>query len=216
MTPTALPSSDLPADLVAALSLDPRGQEKLAGKVAGLAGIQLNGDVVERGLYAAGWTDPFSLQEAAATFAAESLWYTEAFHHNLDADGTVDSTDWGPAQLNDRFHPEFFPNGDPRPIAFNPEKCWIAARAIYARNGRSLDPWYAHKNLVYLDDYYLRRASMALCNLVAELAVDHAKARPPVVAGRTTPPTSTRSPMLSTHDLAKIYPAFAIVVHPPH
>jgi hypothetical protein len=181
-------------------------EQKLAGKDAGLAGKQLNGDDVCDGLYAAGWRDAVGLWEAAATYASESLWFTQAFHHNIDTTGAIVSTDWGPCQLNDLYHKEFFPNGDPLAIACNPSKCWAAARSIFEGNGHSLDPWYGHKNLVYLDDYYLRRGAMAVMNMIARTAVAQAKGRPPVVAGRTTPATTTRVPMFSTHDLRRIYP----------
>lgn len=132
------------------------------------------------------------------------------------ADGTVEtvpltveyivSTDWGMWQLNDVSHPEFFPNGSTA-IAFNPARSTEAAFDVWLAGGQSFDPWYGHKNLVYLDDYYLRRAWLAVANFGARRAVTAARARPAVIAGRTTPATKTRVPMETLSEFRKVYPA---------
>jgi hypothetical protein len=179
-----------------------------AQRVSGLDGVQLNGMDAAVRIHDAStsWRDARVLAHALATFFAESLLYTRAFHHNVGPDGTVDSTDWGPCQINDKAHPDLFPGGDPDAIACNPDKCFGAAWQIYHAAGGSLDPWYGWKNGVALDDYYLRRASLAVANFVGRDLVTLAKGRAPEIAGRTTPPTTTRVPFISTHDLKLVYP----------
>lgn len=205
-------------DEVAVLMENPRlaemlwpDSEKLTADgtpVGGLAGKQLNGIDAARSCFDAGapWRDAVALSHAVATFFSESLLYTEAFHHNLDVDGNVVSTDWGPCQLNDKAHPNFFPNGDHMVIACNPARCFGAAFEVFQASSGSLDPWFGWKNGVALDDYYLRRGALAVLNLVAANMVGLANARDPVIAGRSTPPTKTRVPMINTHELARVYP----------
>lgn len=197
------------------LELNPRLKEKLEspahpdgfdGRVAGLDGHALNGMDAGARCYEAGWHDVFTLTHSLATFFSESLLYTRAFHHNVDASGTITSTDWGPCQLNDKAHPEFFPHGDENAIACNPDKCFAAAFKVWQDGGQSFGPWYGWKNGVALDDYYLRRASLAILNLVAADMKTDALARAPEIAGRPTPPTKTRTPMISTHELRTVYP----------
>lgn len=174
-------------------------------QVAGLDGPALNAMDVADLCLEAGWTDPIELAKALATFCSESLYHTRAFHHNL-VDGKVDSTDWGPCQINDKTHPDVFPGGDPDVIACNPMKCFRAARSIYVHAGDSFDPWFGWKNGVALDDYYLRRAALGIANYVAREFVHKALGRAPVIADRNTPETLTRIPMVTLSEFRRIYP----------
>jgi hypothetical protein len=170
---------------------------------AGLAGVQANGMDICQFMYDAGWTDAKELVEGAATFFGESDWYTMAFHHNRDPQsGKVISTDWGACQLNDVAHPEFFPGGDPNPIAFDLEKAIAAARQIYVANGNSFSPWVANTSGVWLNDGYTRRACLAVMNFLSRDLVNEAKTNP----GPDTTPPKTLVPMISVQELQKIYP----------
>jgi lysozyme-like protein len=181
------------------------GAEKI-DKVSGLGSKPaLNGMDVAVLCYDAGWHDVKTLARALGTSISESAWHPEAFHQNLDSSGNVTSTDWGMWQINDAAHPQFFPNGS-HDNAFDPVKATDYAFQIYNDAGQSFDPWYGFKNKVYLDDYYLRRCWLAVCNFGARIWVEEAEARPAEIAGRTTPPTKTRVPMISLSDFRKIYP----------
>lgn len=180
--------------------------EKTVTRVAGLDGVALNGMDVAVECHRAGWVDAKVLAKAIATFCSESLFYTLSFHHNVKPDGSVDSTDWGPCQLNDKYQPEFFPDGDVNAIACNPSECFKAAYKIWQKVGGSFDPWYGWKNGVALDSYYTRRASLAMMNFVGRDLVQLAGERADVIVGRPTPPNTTRVPMMTTADLRKIYP----------
>lgn len=182
------------------------GGDKVVTRVAGLDGVALNGMDVAVECHRAGWVDALELAKALATFCSESLFYTMAFHHNLAPDGSILSTDWGPCQLNDKYHAQWFPGGDPSVIACNPNECFKAAHTVWKDSGGSFAPWYGWKNGVALDDYYVRRAGLAVMNYVARDLVQLAGERAPEIAGRKTPPTLTRVPMMSTHDLRVIYP----------
>lgn len=180
--------------------------EKVSAGSAGLGTVPaLNGMEVARLCYAAGWHDVWTLAAAIGTFASEALFHPAAFHQNVDADGNVVSTDWGMCQINDAAHPEFFPGGSPA-NALDPQKAIAKSFEIWNAAGQSFDPWFGHKNQVYLDDYYLRRSWLAILNMGAARWITLAEARPDVVAGRTTPPTKTHPTMITLSDLRKIYP----------
>lgn len=174
--------------------------------VAGLGTTRLNGmDVVDY-LYRVGFDDVNEIGVALATFSAESLWYMSAWHHNVDADGNILSTDWGFPQINDKAHPEFFPNGDPTKFMIDPFLQAQAAFKVYTQSAYTFNPWAAYTSKVWLDDYHIRRASLALLNYTSRRLVKLAKDRPDVINGRTTPPTKTPNTLISIAQFNKIYP----------
>lgn len=180
---------------------------KFDGPVAGLGTKRLNGMDVADLLRKAGFDEPVELGDALATFSAESLFYQSAFHHNVDADGNVLSTDWGFPQINDKAHPEFFPNGDSTAFMNDAAMQAEAAFAVYKKSSFSFNPWAAHTSGVWLDDYHLRRASLALLNSTSRRLVTLAKARPPQIGNRVTPATLTPNTLITVKQFNKIYPS---------
>lgn len=201
------------ASLLAALrdhhkfSFDKRNARLPAGApVASLGPAPaINGMDVARYCYDAGWHDVENLARALGTSISESAWHPEAFHHNVDTDGNIASTDWGMWQINDQSHPEFFPGGDTS-AAFDPAKSTRKAFDIWKSWG-GFNAWFGFKNQVYLDDYYLRRVWLAMANFGARDWVKLAMERPGVIAGRNTPSTKTRVPMISLSQFRIIYPS---------
>lgn len=179
---------------------------KYNGPVSGLGTKRLNGMDIADLLYNAGFTDPHTLTSALATFSAESLFYQSAFHHNLDDNGNILSTDWGFPQINDEAHPKYFPNGDATEFLNDPKLQAQAAREVFVSSSHTFNPWAAHTSGIWLDDYHIRRAALAILNSTSRRLVTLAKERPAVINGRTTPETKTPNTLISIKQFNTIYP----------
>jgi hypothetical protein len=179
---------------------------KFDGPISGLGTKRLNGMDIADFLELAGFTEIKELGDAIATFSAESLFYMSAFHHNVDDAGKLLSTDWGFPQINDKAHPEFFPNGDATAFMDDPQAQAKAAFKVYAQSSYTFNPWAAHTSGIWLDDYHLRRSSLALLNSNSRRLVALAKARPAEINGRATPTTKTPTTLITTKQFNTIYP----------
>jgi hypothetical protein len=151
-----------------------------------LLGKQIQPRAIAKLGYVAGWHDCHHLVTALAVCLAESQGYSEAVNKNPDG-----STDRGIWQLN-TIHSWISDE-----IAYDPAKATAAAFQLW-QEVKGFTPWAAYDSRVYLHDTYLRRAALGVMNFLAEALVEQATS-----AGQT--PT-TRVPMISSHDLARIYP----------
>jgi hypothetical protein len=158
-----------------------------------LRGTQIQPRAIAALAYTAGIHDAHRLAEAVAIAIAESQGYSRAFNDNLDAAGNVTSRDCGVWQIN---IPASQIGTAAEESLYDPARNAAAMYRLFAARG--WQPWVSYNTKVYLHDTYLRRATLGVMNHLAEGLVAEAKQ-----AGQT--PT-TRVPMISSHDLSRIYP----------
>jgi hypothetical protein len=158
-----------------------------------LLGKQVQPRAIAGLAYAAGIHDAHRLVVAVAIALAESQGDDRAFNDNLDQAGNVTSRDCGIWQIN-------IPASEIGTAA--EENLYSFAENAKRMYGlfvaRGWQPWVSYNTKDYLHDTYLRRAALGVMNFLAEALVERAK-----LAGQTP---ATRVPMISSHELARIYP----------
>jgi hypothetical protein len=158
-----------------------------------LLGKQIQPRAIAGLAYTAGIHDARRLVVAVALALAECQGYDRAFNDNLDAAGSVTSRDCGIWQIN---IPASEIGTAAEATLYDPAENASNMYRLFATRG--WQPWVSYNTKVYLHDTYLRRAALGVMNFLAEALVEQATA-----AGQT--PT-TRVPMISSHELARIYP----------
>lgn len=109
-----------------------------------LAGEQLTFGWALALSYHAGFQRKETLQTAVAIMCAESARFTQAFHNNLDENGSIKSTDWGLFQINDKAHPEI-----EVPAILNPITNATKAYEIFKGRGKRFTAWAAFNSGAY-------------------------------------------------------------------
>jgi hypothetical protein len=136
-----------------------------------LLGAQMQPRKVAQLTYAAGIHDIYELERSSAIMLAESQGYTRAYNDNVDASGKVISRDVGLYEIN---IPASQIGTSVEEALYDPANNVAAMKKLY--DARGWQPWVAYTSGVYLHDTYIRRASLALMNLVAEKLVRDAQA----------------------------------------
>ena len=157
-----------------------------------LLGTQLGPRKLAELAYSAGVTDFKDVARATAIGLAESQGYTRAYNDNLDANGNVISRDVGIWEIN---IPASEIGTSVEENLYDPVQNAAAMAQLHSRRG--WQPWVAYTSNVYLHDTYLRRASLGVMNMAAEMFALDARA-----AGQSP---KTPVPMLSLKQLSSFY-----------
>ena len=157
-----------------------------------LLGQQLGPRKLAELAYDAGVTDFKDVARATAIGLAESQGFTRAYNDNVDENGKVISRDVGLWEIN---IPASQIGTSVEANLYDPVQNAAAMARLHANRG--WQPWVAYTSNVYLHDTYLRRASLGVMNMAAEMFVLDGRA-----AGQSP---KTPVPMLSLKQLSTFY-----------
>ena len=157
-----------------------------------LLGQQLGPRKLAELAYDAGVIDFKDVARATAIGLAESQGFTRAYNDNVDENGKVISRDVGIWEIN---IPASQIGTSVETNLYDPAQNAAAMARLHAARG--WQPWVAYTSSVYLHDTYLRRASLGVMNMAAEMFVLDAR------ADGQAPKTPV--PMLSLKQLSTFY-----------
>ena len=136
-----------------------------------LLGVQMQPRKIAQLVYAAGITDFYEIARATSIALAESQGYTRAYNDNFDENGKLVSRDVGIFEIN---IPASQVGTSVEEALYDPATNVAAMKRLH--DARGWQPWVAYTSGVYLHDTYIRRASLGLMNMEAEMLVRAARA----------------------------------------
>jgi hypothetical protein len=160
----------LVAALLVLLLLPSAAQPAASHQQGFLLGAQMQPRKIAQLAYGVGITDFYELARATSIALAESQGYTRAYNDNFDANGKLLSRDVGIFQIN---IPASQVGTAIETDLYDPAKNVAAMKRLF--DARGWQPWVAYTSKVYLHDTYIRRASLGLMNMEAEMLVRAAR-----------------------------------------